>query len=74
MIPKPRRTKSRQAIEDARKPQCERCGRPAYGEPHHIMSHNDNISREQLFAVVSEREGLAVEEIKQMIYDMKRGV
>jgi ribosome-binding protein aMBF1 (putative translation factor) len=38
MIVTPHRIADRKAIEKARKPYCELCGRPAYGEPHHIKS------------------------------------
>lgn len=37
-VPKPRRIEDRKAVEAARKPRCERCGRPAYGLPHHIIT------------------------------------
>lgn len=36
-IPKPQRLRDPKAIEAARKPFCESCGGPAYGEPHHII-------------------------------------
>ena len=38
MIPKPRRTKSRQAIEDARKTYCEYCGTGGSVHAHHVVS------------------------------------
>lgn len=37
-IPKPTRVNSQAAIRAARKPFCEKCGRQASGEPHHIRS------------------------------------
>lgn len=38
MIPKPRRTKSRQAIEDARRTYCEYCGKGGQISVHHVKS------------------------------------
>lgn len=37
-LPKPQRIRSRATIRAMRKPYCEVCGRPAFGEPHHIRS------------------------------------
>lgn len=34
--PKPKRTKDPKVIQEVQKNYCERCGSPAYGEPHHI--------------------------------------
>lgn len=34
--PKPNRVKNLKIIQEVRKDYCERCGSPAYGEPHHI--------------------------------------
>ena len=36
-VPKPVRLRDPKAIDAARKPYCEVCGRPAQGEPHHII-------------------------------------
>jgi ribosome-binding protein aMBF1 (putative translation factor) len=38
MIITPHRIVDRKAIEKARKPYCELCGRRAYGKPHHIKT------------------------------------
>ena len=38
MYPKPARVRSKSAIEAARKEWCESCGRPAYAEPHHVVT------------------------------------
>ena len=38
MIPKPRRTKSRQAIEDARCTYCEYCGKGGSVHVHHVRA------------------------------------
>ena len=38
MIPKPRRTKSKQAIEDARCTYCEYCGKGGSVHVHHVVS------------------------------------
>jgi hypothetical protein len=35
---KPQRLVDPAAIEAAKKPYCERCGAPAFGEPHHVVS------------------------------------
>ena len=37
-IPKPRRTKSKRAIGDARKPYCEYCGKCGQISVHHVKS------------------------------------
>lgn len=38
MLQKPKRVRNPKAIAAIRKPYCEVCGRPAYGEPHHIIT------------------------------------
>lgn len=38
MIPKLKRVRDPKAILGARKLYCERCRRPAFGEPHHIFT------------------------------------
>ena len=88
-LSKHKRIKDRRAIKAARKNFCERCGRYAGIEPHHIFTvgsgggdvsynlvqlctcchigaHSGNVQRDELLAIVAEREGMSADEVYRL--------